>query len=293
MGRVGVITAVVVCVLSLTGSAAARTFPGANGRLAYVADNQVFTMAAGGGGVRQLTNDPVGAGHPDWSPDGRSIAYDSGGHFLTVAAADGSGAHTVTTDISVSDPSWSPDAKTLAFSGVEYDENGNVENSSIYVVAADGSIDHRIGPGSEPDWSPRGDWIVYLSNPARTGGCAGIWKMHSDGTGNSPVVPAYEDAGACTGGGDQPSFSPNGKRITYVSADRRSIYTIGLGGNHRKLVYRDARVKSSPVFSPDGRRIAYSTPGGATGTWTASAKGGHVRRAPGGYDQLAWQPLPR
>jgi Tol biopolymer transport system component len=250
-------------------------------------------MNAGGGDVRQLTHDPVGAGHPDWSPDGRSIAYDSGGHFLTVAAADGSGAHTVTTDISVSDPTWAPDANTLAFTGVEYDENGNVENSSLYVVAADGSIDHRIGPGSEPDWSPQSDWIVYLSNPARTGGCAGIWKMRSDGTGNSPVVPAYEDAGACSGGGDQPSFSPDGKRIVYVSADRRAIYTIGLNGHHRKLVYRDARAKSSPVFSPDGKRIAYSTPGSGTSTWTARASGGHVRRAAGGSDQLAWQPLPR
>ena len=282
-----------VLVLALEASAYARTFAGANGRIAYVANNQVFTMAANGGDVHQLTHDPVGAGHPDWSPDGRSLAYDSAGHFLTVAAADGSGAHTVTTDISVSDPTWAPDARTLAFTGVEYGENGGIENTSLYVVAADGSVDHRIGPGSEPDWSPRSDWIAYVSNPARTGGCAGIWRMHSDGTGSSPVVPAYEDAGACAGGGDQPSFSPDGKRIVYLSADRKSIYTIGLGGHHRKLVFRDARAKSSPVFSPDGKRIAYSGAGGGTSTWTASAKGGHVRRAAGGSDQLAWQPLRR
>jgi Tol biopolymer transport system component len=284
---------VIACVLALCASAGARTFPGANGRLAYVAGNQVFTMAANGGDVRQLTRDPVGAGHPDWSPDGRSIAYDTAGHFITVAAADGSGAHTVTTDFSALDPSWSPDSKALAFTGPEYDENGNIENSSIYVVAADGSVDHRIGPGSEPDWSPRGDWIVYLSNPARSGGCAGLFRMHSDGSGNSPVVPAHEDDGTCTGGGDHPSFSPDGKRIAFVSADRRAIYTVGLGGRHRKLVYRDGRVKSSPVFSPDGTRIAYSTLTGGTSTWTASARGGHVRRATGGSDQLAWQPLPR
>ena len=285
---------VIAAVLALCASAGARTSPGANGRLAYVAGNQVFTMTAGGGDVRQLTHDPVGAGHPDWSPDGRSIAYDTGGRFLTVSAADGSGAHAVTTDISALDPTWSPDAKTIAFTGVEYDENGNVENSSLFVVAADGSVDHRIGPGSEPDWSPRRDWIAYVSNPARTGGCAGIWKMHSDGTRNSPVVAAHEDAGACTGGGDQPSFSPDGKRVVYLSADRRSIYTIGLGGHHRKLVFRDARVKSSPVFSPDGKRIAYSTVGGGTSTWTASAKGGRARRAAsGGSDQLAWQPVRR
>jgi TolB protein len=284
---------VISCVLALAGTAAARTFPGANGRLAYVAANQVFTMAANGSDVIQLTNDPLGAGHPDWSPDGRSIAFDTGGRFLTVAAGDGSGAHNVAADVSGIDPSWSPDSKALAFTGVEYDENGNVENSSLFVVAADGSVDHRIGPGSEPDWSPRGDWIAYLSNPARSGGCAGIWKMHSDGTGNSPVVPAHQDAGACTGGGDQPSFSPNGKRIVYVSADRKSIFTIGLNGHHRKLVYRDGRTKSSPVYSPDGKRIAYSTPGGGTSTWTASPKGGHVSRTTGGSDQLAWQPLPR
>ena len=49
---------VVAGVLALYASASARTFPGANGRIAYVANNQVFTMAANGGGVRQLTHQP-------------------------------------------------------------------------------------------------------------------------------------------------------------------------------------------------------------------------------------------
>jgi dipeptidyl aminopeptidase/acylaminoacyl peptidase len=296
MRRAGVVIGVFAAVagtLALALPASAGTFGGRNGRLAYVSNGQVFTMAAGGGGIRQLTNDPAGAAHPDWSPDGRTLAYDSGGRNITVVGADGSGTHTVTTDISGIDPTWSPDAKALAFTGVEYGDSGQIETTSLYVVAADGSIDHRIGPGSEPDWAAHGDWIVYVSNPARSGGCAGIWRMHPDGTGNSSVVPGSLDGGSCTGGGDQPSVSPDGKRVAYVSTDRKSVYTIGIGGHRRRLVARDGRAKSSPVFSPDGKRVAYSSAGAGMATAAASKSGGRTHRTPGAYDQLSWQSLPR
>jgi WD40-like Beta Propeller Repeat len=253
--------------------------PASAGQLAYSAGapSQIFTVGPSGGAPRQITHDAGGAAHPDWSPDGRSVAYDVGGARIAIAGADGSGEHLVTVDMSAIDPSWSPDARQLAFTGVEYDENGNPETTSLYVTQADGSNYVRIGPGSQPDWSPRADWIVYMSNPARTDGVAGIWRMHSDGTGNGVVAKA----------GSDPSFAPNGKHVVFVSGDGRGIYTVSLHGGTKHRVVRDARAKSSPVYSPDGRSIVYSA---GDALWKVAVKGGRPKRIASGGGQLSWQP---
>jgi Tol biopolymer transport system component len=179
--------------------------PAFAGRIAYSsgAPSQVFSVPAGGGPVQQITHDPAGAAHPDWSRDGRLVAYDVGGARLAVANADGSGEHFITIEMSAIDPSWSPDSSQLAFTGVQYDDHGNAEDTSLYVTQADGSNYVRIGDGSEPDWSPAGDWIVYRSNPADSDGCPGIWRKRPDGSDNSPLAPGTPDGSACAGGGSR------------------------------------------------------------------------------------------
>lgn len=262
----------------------------AAGQLAYSAGSpsQVFTVGVHGGSARQITDDAAGAAHPDWSHDGRLVAYDVGGQRIAVANSDGSGERLITIEISAIDPSWSPDSSQLAFTGVQYDENGNPEDTSLYVTQADGSNYVRIGDGSEPDWSPAGDWIVYRSNPADTDLCAGIYRMRPDGSDNFPVAPATRDGDACDGGGSDPSFSANGKRVVYVSSDGTTIYTTSLYGGSQHRVVRDSSVKTSPVFSPDGRAIVYST---GSGLWKVRARGGRPHRiAAGGSAYVAWQP---
>jgi len=233
-------------------------------------------VGANGGPARQITHEPAGAAHPDWSRDGRLVAFDVGGQRIAVANADGSGEHLITIDTSAIDPSWSPDGSQLVFTGPEYDENGVPENSYLYVTQADGSNYARIGNGSEPDWAPKGGWIVYRSNPASSGGTAGIWRTRADGSDNRRIAAS----------GSDPSFSADGKHVVYVSADGTTIYITGLRGRKHRVV-RDASVKSSPVYSPDGRAIVYST---SSGLWKVSAKGGRPRRISTAGGFVAWRP---
>jgi Tol biopolymer transport system component len=253
--------------------------PAGAGQLAYSAGapSQVFTIGAHGGPAVQITHDAGGAAHPDWSPDGRFVAYDVGATRIAIAGAAGGGERFVTVEMSAVDPTWSPDASRLAFTGVQYDQNGVPEDTSLYVTEADSSNYVRIGDGSQPDWSPRGDWIVYLSNPARSGGTAGIWRMRSDGSDNAPVATS----------GSNPAFAPSGKRVVFVSADGKAIFTTSLHGGSRHRVVRDSRIKSSPVYSPDGHSIVYST---SAGLWKVSAKGGRPKRIAAGSGAVSWQP---
>lgn len=260
-------------------------------RVAYSAGSpsQVYSVSADGGAAQQITHDAAGAAHPDWSPDGRFLAYDVGGRRIAVSDASGGGERVITIDQSGIDPTWSPDSSQIAFTGVEYDENGNPETTALYVTQADGSNYVRIGNGSEPDWSPKGDWIVYHSNPANSDGCPGIWRVRSDGSDHRSVAPGYlnDDGSTCSGGGADPSFAPNGKRVAYVSPDGTTIFTTGLYGGSEHRVVRDAAPKSSPAFSPDGRWIIYST---ADGLWKVKAKGGKPKRIASSAGPAAWQP---
>ena len=56
--------------------------------------------------------------------------------------------------------------------------------------------------------------------------------------------------------GDQPSYSPNGKRMNYTAGD--GIYTIKVGGGDKTKVTEGLQ----PSYSLDGKRIAYTVFGG-------------------------------
>ena len=248
--------------------------PALAGELAYSAGSpsQVFVVGPNGGPTRQITHEPSGAAHPDWSRDGRLVAFDVGGRRIAVTNADGSGERLITIDTSAIDPSWSPGASQLVFTGPEYDENGNPENTYLYVTQADGSNYARIGNGSEPDWSPAGNWIVYRSNPASSGGT-------SAPNGCSRRTHGFSNGGA--------KFTRDGKRVVFVSSDGRTIFTSSIHGGRKRRVVRDASLKSSPVYSPDGRAIVYST---TAGLWKVSVKGGRPRRISTVGGVVAWQP---
>ena len=162
-----------------------------------------YAKRPSGAGLSQLTHDPSGAAHPDWSPDGRLLAYDTAGTYLDVANADGSG--------------------------------------------------------------------------------------------NTPVEPGFLEGNACSGGGSDPSFAPNGKHLAFVSADGTTIYTVSLHGGTKHRVVHDALPKASPVYSPDGKKIAYSTGGPNPGIWVVRAKGHHrkPKRIASSTGYVTWQPLPR
>ncbi len=291
------VTSVIALALALAPSSHAGTFPGANGRIAYVQNvngtSQVFTMGPNGTDRRQVTNETAGAANPDWSADGRSLAFDVGGTRIAVTDPNGGGERLLDAGANMVDPSWAPNGRTLATSGVDYTPQGQIEDTSVYTLDAGGSGLHtRLFDGSDADWSPDGNWLLYRPTPATTDFCPGIYAVHPDGSGERHVVDSYPDgAGACSGGGSDPSFSPDGKKVLYVGPNGVDIYRTNISGSGVRRLSSDSAPKSSPIYSPDGKTILFVTP---KGTFTISSlRGGHERRLGGAISEPAWQPLPR
>ena len=138
-----------------------------NGKRAlFDARGELMTVPAEHGNTVNLTNTSGVAEHnPDWSPDGKSVAYFSdaeGEYNLYTRNADGSGTPTKLTSFSEDyfrGTHWSPDSKKITFS----DQKGNlfiIRVASQEVIKVDKNEVFEINDYS---WSPDSEWLVFGS----------------------------------------------------------------------------------------------------------------------------------
>ena len=190
-----------------------------------VADRAVVVAPTPAPATRLTVHDAFDSG-PDWSPDGRRIAFasDRDGSFeVYVMNADGSGVTRLTKNDAVDvSPTWSPDGRRIAFSSTR---DGSFE---IYVMNADGSGVTRLTVNDAydvyPAWSPDGRHIAFDSD---RDGNREIYVMNADGSG----VTRLTDHGADD---FTPAWSPDGLRIAFTSGSggNTEIYVMDGSGVH-------------------------------------------------------------
>lgn len=184
---------------------------------------QVYLMNADGSRQRRLTNMPYGAGTPDWSPDGRRLAFvgpqqgPDSPLGIYVIDADGSNPVLVTGLNGWSDfgPRWSPDGRRIAFL-----TDRSPDGFSIWLMNPDGSGQVQLPRVNEYDsyefaWSPDGKQIVFTQDRA---GPWGLFTMNVSG--NPDFVQLTPDHVQ----GASPVWSPDGTQIAFAGQ--------GLGGHH-------------------------------------------------------------
>jgi dipeptidyl aminopeptidase/acylaminoacyl peptidase len=161
---------------------------------------KIWTLAADGSQLVQLTDGT----HPDflpaWSPDGTRIAFTRelrGSAEIFVMNADGSGVTQLTHDRAVNDdhPAWSPDGAQIVYA------SGTESGQDLYVMSADGSDPTRVTSGpffaSEPSWSPDGDEIAFIcdSDPCLVGAKPGSRAVQLLGTRPKEFSPRWSPDG--------------------------------------------------------------------------------------------------
>ena len=136
-------------------------------------------------------------------------------------------------------PAVSPDGNTIAFVS---DRGGTPQ---IYIMRRDGSDVRRItfegSYNTSPSWSPKGDRIVFAGRR----GTNQIVTIKPDGTGLIQLTTQ--------GNNEDPSFSPDGRYITF-SSDRNGVKGIYImranGESQRRITPKNLRAVG-PRWSPN------------------------------------------
>jgi Tol biopolymer transport system component len=199
---------------------------------------------------------------PDWSPDGKQIAFvdhSSSGGDLWVMNADGSGLRRLTDsrpppapNYGARQPAWSPDGGTIAF-GYGYE--------GISLIGSDGSSLRPFVRGFSfaAAWSPGGRWIAYAAGGELNG--TSIYVKSPDGSRRALVARRP----CCEYSYNGPTWSPDGECMAFTvgpaAPDTDNVDTyLGVVDRFRGPVKRLAtgRYPVTPDWSPDGRKIVFS-----------------------------------
>ncbi len=271
--RVLIIVVVAATALITAGALPAHaTAPGENGRIAFrVYFNNahtrgaIFTIRPDGTGLIQVTHrgKVLLDTEPDWSPDGRWIAFHrvAAGKPTRIFKVRANGTHLtqISKDPSVEDlfPAWSPDGKQIAFT--RYDDSAGLV--AVFVMRADGTHVRQVTPskygGQFSQWSPDGTRLVFGGGPSRSK--QAIFTIRLDGTHARRLTPWKLHAG------DGPDWSPDGRWIVLEShqeQDRQdNLYLVHPTGTDLHQITRSSEHVhqwGSYSFSPDGTMITVS-----------------------------------
>lgn len=258
--------------------------------------DRIYTMAADGTDVREISSGGGRATCAYFFPDGTRVVFASTRHAgpecppepdmsrgyvwglydydLYVAAADGTEPSRLTESPGYdAEATLSTDGSKIVFTSVR---DGDLE---IYTMLPDGTevtrLTHEPGYDGGPFFSADGSKIVYRAHhpddPSeledyrallRDGkirpGRLEIWIMNADGTGKRQIT----DNGAAN---FAPFFHPDGRRIVFASnvhepkSRNFDLYSIAVDGTGLERVTWHEEFDSFPMFSPDGRLLVWAS----------------------------------
>jgi Tol biopolymer transport system component len=247
---------------------------------------QLFTVRPDGTGRRQLTRGVTEAQNAEWSPDGRSIAFEriiptEERAAVALMDADGSRLRELTPTGFQGDPSFTPTGR-----GIVFTRDPRPMTNGIWIMRVDGSGlrpltrnpfagDGFCGCDEGAAVSPDGRTITFArSRNARE---RALFAIGIDGKGLRRLTPWHL-------GPPRHAWSPDGKRIvvTLQASASANVVTMRSDGSDVRRVTRfsgGVRHAYAGSYSPDGAWLAIRVEGGGSyGIYVVRPDGTGMRR---------------
>ncbi len=244
--------------------------------------NGIFLLSTETGEKRKLTLPPaqyVGDGYPTFCPDGQTLAFTrtrvgTVDDIYVVPVLGGEPRRLTSDNRWIHGLAWTPDGRSIVFS------SNRGGSQSLWRVSPSTGAPERLAAGGEtaywPSISRQGSRLAYTQYLTDSN----IWRAPGPSSTGRRASPAKLIASTRPDVG--PQFSPDGKRIVFVSGRSGSpeIWLCDSEGlNPVQLTSFGGPLTGVPRWSPDGQRIAFdSIKEGHPDIYVVSAEGGSPRR---------------
>ena len=230
----------------------------------------IFVVDVGARTTRTLTSGAFTVGSFQWSPDGKSIAFD---HRLNdspasrgstdisiVTVADRSVRRLVTQDGPDAQPVWSPDGNRIAFETAMANPAFYYSNVLIATVPAAGGTPTVLTSSFDENpsivaWKPSG---LFFSASQRTFSC--LFRMDPESRTLTRLAPADAWVGSSF------TFSRDGSKVAFLGSDARSVPEVFVApptlANPRRLT--DMNAQTAPFTTSTLEVVSWKSQDGAT-----------------------------
>ena len=195
--------------------------------------------------------------HPDWSPDGQRLLFDTdrfGDGIVRILTVSADGLREEDLRIAGQQPSWAPDNARFVYRGCDLNGNrcGLWLGQAVPVQAWEVG-NNILSPlieepeAAQPDWSPVDEQIVYQSPVS---GSWDVYLINLDGSGKRQLTPSAASEGL-------PAWSPDGQWISYLSNEGGNwgLWLMRADGSDQQLLFPfDGGIFTPKALTPYGSR---------------------------------------